>query len=168
MTKGQLIKTARKNAGLTQKELGEKLDVAYQTIAQWENDLRNPKQETLKRIADALGISLADLFGVEALFKSTTDKANHELNEWLADMKRQGVAVSESEIDQKWQELLSKGNFIGYAEDFADLTADSTRKRLNHAFDELNDDGQQEAVKRIEELAEIPKYKKAAPKDGDD
>ena len=50
MTTGQRIKEARKKAGLTQKELGEKLGVAYQTLAQWENDLRNPKYETLQRI----------------------------------------------------------------------------------------------------------------------
>lgn len=58
MTTGQRIKAARKAAGLTQKELGKKLGVAYQTFAQWENDLRNPKMETLERIADALDISV--------------------------------------------------------------------------------------------------------------
>ena len=57
MTTGELIKDARKKAGLTQKELGEKLGISYQTIAQWENNLRNPKQETLQRIANALNIS---------------------------------------------------------------------------------------------------------------
>lgn len=61
MTTGQRIKTARKKEGLTQKELGEKLGITYQTVAQWENDLRNPKRETLQRIAAALGVSAQDL-----------------------------------------------------------------------------------------------------------
>lgn len=61
MTTGQLIKDARRQAGLTQKELGEKLGITYQTIAQWENNLRNPKYETLKRIAVALGVEWTDL-----------------------------------------------------------------------------------------------------------
>ena len=59
MTTGQRIKAARKNAGLTQKELGQRLGVAYQTLAQWENDLRNPKYETLQRIAAALNVDVS-------------------------------------------------------------------------------------------------------------
>lgn len=63
MSTGKRIKDARRKADLTQKELGAKLGVAYQTVAQWENDLRKPKIETLTRIAEALGVdpySLAD------------------------------------------------------------------------------------------------------------
>ena len=61
MTTGQRIKAARKQAGMTQKALGEELGISYQTVAQWENDLRHPKQETLIKIAKALGVHLRDL-----------------------------------------------------------------------------------------------------------
>lgn len=61
MTTGRLIKAARKKAGITQKELGERLGIAYQSVAQWENDLRNPKHETLQRIANALGVPVQQL-----------------------------------------------------------------------------------------------------------
>lgn len=61
MTVGEKIKQVRKSAGLTQKELGERLGVSYQTVAQWENNLRNPKQETLQRIASALNVSTRSL-----------------------------------------------------------------------------------------------------------
>ena len=61
MTTGELIKSARKSAHITQKKLGEKLGVAYQTVAQWENDLRNPKLDTLQRIAAALDIPVTEL-----------------------------------------------------------------------------------------------------------
>lgn len=54
MTIGQKIKATRKNAGLTQKELAQKMGLSFQSIAQWENDLRKPKIETLKKIAVAL------------------------------------------------------------------------------------------------------------------
>lgn len=63
MTTGQRIKLARKGAGLTQKELGQKLGITYQTVAQWENNLRNPKHETLMRIAEALDITIDYLWG---------------------------------------------------------------------------------------------------------
>lgn len=35
-----------------------------------------------------------------------------------------------------------------------------TKQRLLTAFDQLNDEGQSKAVERVEELTEIPKYKK--------
>lgn len=54
MNVGEKIKIARKNAGLTQKELGEKLGVKQQTIAMFENNKTNMKMSTLCKIADAL------------------------------------------------------------------------------------------------------------------
>lgn len=59
------IKTARKKAGLTQRQLGEKMGISYQAVAQWENDLRNPKIESLRAIANALEVPLRDLISVE-------------------------------------------------------------------------------------------------------
>ncbi len=61
MTTGQRIKAMRKKVGLTQKELGDKLGLSFQAVAQWENDLRTPKQQSLIKIAKALGIHLKDL-----------------------------------------------------------------------------------------------------------
>lgn len=63
MTTGERIKFARKEAGLTQRELGERLGITYQTVAQWENNLRNPKFDTLRRIAEALDIAIDYLWG---------------------------------------------------------------------------------------------------------
>lgn len=59
---GANIQLARKRAGLTQNELGEKMGVSGSMIGQWENDLRSPKAETLLKIADALDISILDIF----------------------------------------------------------------------------------------------------------
>lgn len=117
MTTGQLIKAARKKAGMTQKELGAKLGVAYQTLAQWENDLRNPKLDTLQRIAAALGVPVQDL-----------------ISDW--------EAVDKEEF---------KRVFI-YGEGIKD--------RIDAALDRLNDEGQEKAAERVEELTEIPKYQK--------
>lgn len=64
MATGERIKAARRKANLTQKELGEKLGISYQSVAQWENNLRNPKYETLQRIAQVLDTSVSDLMGV--------------------------------------------------------------------------------------------------------
>ena len=61
MSLGKAIQAARKKAGMTQVELGEAIGVSGSMIGQWENDLRNPKPETIRRIANALGDSFAEL-----------------------------------------------------------------------------------------------------------
>ena len=60
MDTGKRIKEIRKANGLTQKELSEKLGTSQQNLAQYENGKRQPKFETLRRIAKAEG--MADLY----------------------------------------------------------------------------------------------------------
>ena len=59
---GQLILKLRKNAGLTQEQLGKKLNVSYQAISKWENNLAEPDLETLEKLTDVLGITLPKFF----------------------------------------------------------------------------------------------------------
>lgn len=61
MTTGERIRAARKNAGMTQAELAQKLGISYVGISQWENGIRQPKYETLKKIADAIDVKWYDL-----------------------------------------------------------------------------------------------------------
>lgn len=70
MTIGERIKAARKKAGMTQKQLAEKLNISYVNISQLENNQRTPGYETIRRIADALGVSIYELFD-----GSTVDEA---------------------------------------------------------------------------------------------
>ena len=43
MTTGQKIYECRKNAGLTQEELAEKLGVSRQAVSKWESDAAFPE-----------------------------------------------------------------------------------------------------------------------------
>ena len=61
MTTGELIRKCRKEAGLTQKELGERAGIAEPTIRKYESNRLNPKIETLQKIADALGVTTSEL-----------------------------------------------------------------------------------------------------------
>lgn len=63
MNIGQRIKEARKNAGLTQRELAEKSGTATGTIQQYELGKRQPRLEQLRAIAAALGVQVVDLLG---------------------------------------------------------------------------------------------------------
>ncbi|WP_073688977.1 helix-turn-helix transcriptional regulator [Streptococcus salivarius] len=57
------IKKARLDVGLTQKEVAEKLGVAQAQYARWENGGRNPKDETVEKLADIFGTSFEILKG---------------------------------------------------------------------------------------------------------
>lgn len=66
MSVSDRIKAARKASGLTQKELGVRMGVSDASIAQYESGERNPKYETLCRLANALEIKVSELLPVEA------------------------------------------------------------------------------------------------------
>ena len=120
-SQGEEIRAARKRKGLTQKQLAEKMGVTETYISQYERDLRRPKPETVKRIADALEID----------------------------------ALSISDFDNASDILFSDLNYdlARYGEHFLDLVS---------AFCQLTDEGKREAVKRVQELAEVPRFKREA------
>ena len=60
-TTGQIIKEARKDAKVTQKELADRLGIAESTLSKWENGMNSPKPDDLIRISDQLGIPLKEL-----------------------------------------------------------------------------------------------------------
>ncbi len=61
MTLGEKIKSARKNAGLTQEQMAEKLMISRPAITKWEADKGIPDIENLKAISKLLDVSLDDL-----------------------------------------------------------------------------------------------------------
>lgn len=56
----------RKEKGLTQVELAEKLGVQQSTISHIENELRDPSVELLFKLAEALEVSVEELVGKKA------------------------------------------------------------------------------------------------------
>lgn len=75
MTVGENIRRIRKEKGLTQKQLGERLNMTQSAIGQFENDKTSPKIETIDKIASALGVRIIDImeqFTMEQ-FKTTSE-----------------------------------------------------------------------------------------------
>lgn len=68
MTIGEKIKAKRLEKGLTQKRLGELSGIAEPTIRRYESGKLNPKLDTIKKIAEGLGIT-------PTLFRLTLNKA---------------------------------------------------------------------------------------------
>ena len=61
MTIGDKISFIRTLRGYTQADLGKKVDLQGDRIRQYENDVRTPKADMLKAIADALDVDVAAL-----------------------------------------------------------------------------------------------------------
>lgn len=61
MTVGEKIQYYRKNQGLSQEDLGQKLMVSRQTISLWEMDKTVPSIDNLIRLKDIFGVSIDDI-----------------------------------------------------------------------------------------------------------
>lgn len=57
------LKTLRKEAGLTQKNIADHFNIKQPTYAQWEQGKRNPSDETLKRFSEFFNVSIDYLVG---------------------------------------------------------------------------------------------------------
>ena len=57
------IKELRQSKGLTQAELAQKVGVSNQAIHYYENDKREPKNETWQKLADYFGVSVPYIKG---------------------------------------------------------------------------------------------------------
>jgi len=63
MTLGEKIKEARKQCGLTQEQLAEKMLLSRSAIAKWESDKGLPDVENLKTLSQLLNVSVDYLLG---------------------------------------------------------------------------------------------------------
>ena len=61
---GHIISELRKKKGLTQEQLGKKLNVSYQAVSKWENNLSEPDLETLEKMTDVFEISMSEFFAL--------------------------------------------------------------------------------------------------------
>ena len=64
-TFGQRFSRLRKNLGLKQDDIAEKVNISAQAVSKWENDLSAPDISTLHILADILNVSLDELLGRE-------------------------------------------------------------------------------------------------------
>ncbi len=64
--KNQTLKTARKNKGMTQKQLAQQSDVNFRMIQKYEmgeRDLKEASVSTVHKIALVLGLTIDELMG---------------------------------------------------------------------------------------------------------
>lgn len=62
---GELLKSLRSSAGLTQKQLAEKLGISKNAVSYYENSLRCPSVDILIRLARVFHVSADHLLGLD-------------------------------------------------------------------------------------------------------
>lgn len=88
MTFGTKLKQARQEAGLSQEQLAEKLNVSRSAVAKWETDKGMPDIENLKSIAGFLNVSIDYLLTENDTISFQTTKEPINLDEYEKHKKR--------------------------------------------------------------------------------
>ena len=79
---GQRFSRLRKQRGLTQEELAEKVGLSGQAVSKWENDASMPDVSLLVDLSEILGVSLDELLGkVEPLTRVVPESERKDIND---------------------------------------------------------------------------------------
>jgi transcriptional regulator with XRE-family HTH domain len=62
-TFGQRLTNLRKQHNMTQNDIAQKLNISYQAVSKWENDITSPDIDSLIALADIFEISVDELLG---------------------------------------------------------------------------------------------------------
>ena len=190
VTIGEQIRERRKIAGLTQKELGERAGIAEPTIRRYELGKLNPKIETVAKIAKALDVPTTVFFpdndpAVDIIIREGNALQALALSVKMAEIKeklngnkptpesREKLLSEKIPYFSKMYivpEALLKSDAPGFIDEYwENMTKQSSISKLSvlqrqmlELTDALNPAGQRTAVARVEELTQIPKYKKKA------
>lgn len=90
---GETIASLRKEKGMTQNELAEKMNITDKAVSKWERNLSCPDINTISKLADVLGVSVEEL--LKAKKKDyTNDRIKYLINLILkAVSMAMGIAV---------------------------------------------------------------------------
>lgn len=145
VTYGYKIREARKKASMTQKELSEKAGISINSIKKYETTDRVPKMETIKKIAEALGINFIHLIPIRG---EEDDGFIHLDKEGLENLKElaelAGIDPYEriedipEDTDPKLRNIREALSKVFNAE-VKDLLSDEHAKELEAERDSLND-----------------------------
>lgn len=88
---GTMIATLRKENGMTQLDLAEKMGVTDKAVSKWERDLSFPDVSSLPKLAEVFGVSVDELMQVKA--ESKEQQKSEKIDEFLS-LVFKGVALA--------------------------------------------------------------------------
>lgn len=77
---GKIISTLRKEKGMTQKELADKLNITDKAVSKWERDIAFPDTATIPKLAEILEVSVEELMNAKTIPVSEHKKAEQIIN----------------------------------------------------------------------------------------
>lgn len=103
---GDMISTLRKEKGMTQKDLADRLSITDKAVSKWERNLAFPDTATIPGLAEILGISVEELMNAKSIPEHGHKGASYLLNIILKALPTaMGIAVLVSsllgELDRK-------------------------------------------------------------------
>lgn len=90
-TLGMMISSLRKEKGMTQLELAEKMGVTDKAVSKWERDLSFPDINSIPKLAEIFDVSVDDLMQVKAENKENLSKS--KINE-IIDTALKGIGIA--------------------------------------------------------------------------
>ncbi len=90
-TMGVMIASLRKENGMTQLELAEKMGVTDKAVSKWERDLSCPDINSLPKLAEILGVSVDELMQIKS---ENANQKNHKDFSDLLDTIFKGIALA--------------------------------------------------------------------------
>lgn len=87
-TFGQRLARLRKQKGLTQEEIANRVNISPQAVSKWENDISSPDIDTIVKLSEILNVSLNELLGKEETTPVVLEEENKkDINKMLLKIK---------------------------------------------------------------------------------
>ena len=163
MTLAEKLKSIRKQAGMSQEQLAEKLGVSRQAVTKWETDAGIPDIENVMAISALFDISMDELFSNEKGTKKPTDYLFESITEYdidepkRFDMKFGGAkkfVLSGCESEKIRISLVS--NTLSTLQKNFKVKIDDIRKRIDVDVNRRNGVSEAKAKENVTIFVQIP------------
>ena len=168
MTLGEKIKEARKQCGLSQEQLAEKMAISRSAVAKWEANNGLPDVDNLKALAQLLNVSIDYLLDDGEVIDEVVMREPYNLSDYGKDIKKKKKdrVIREKFPDAEIHTLLGKlkltksekviDNLLGFFTDAPFGTPDliNSFKNMDKEFYLVEKDGKQFLVTVTDEFIE--------------
>ena len=135
MSIGENIRTYRRNKGLSQKELAEKLELSEITIRRYEKDLHIPSIETLNKMADIFNTTVNQILMDETRKKLFEESLNKAVDHIVEDIRPLVEYINKTKFAGEYdiKEIFSTSDFIDLGDLIDDIVLNRFRKAIRNS-----------------------------------
>lgn len=163
MTFSERLKTIRKQAGLSQEQLADRLGVSRQAVTKWETDAGLPDIDNIMAISEIFDVSIDDLLSNKREMKKSDKYLFESFTEYDIDNTKhydiklggaKNVVLSGYEGEKLHVKLLS--NTISSLKNDFKVKIDDTKKRIDVDVIRKNSISEAEAKENVDIFVELP------------